>query len=39
MNIDLKEMTQLAPIFRELFKGYHLSRSEPECYAQLSTMQ
>ncbi|QLF94411.1 chromosome partitioning protein [Pseudomonas sp. ABC1] len=39
MNIDLKEMTQLAPIFRELFKGYHLSRSEPECYAQLSTLQ
>jgi hypothetical protein len=39
MNIDLKEMTQLAPIFRELFKGYHLSRSEPECYAQLSGMQ
>jgi hypothetical protein len=39
MNIDLKEMTQLAPIFRELFKGYHLSRSEPECYAQLSNMQ
>ena len=39
MNIDLKEMTQLAPIFRELFKGYHLSRSEPEPYAQLSNMQ
>ncbi len=39
MNIDLKEMTQLAPIFRELFKGYHLSRSEPECYAQLSNLQ
>ncbi|MGA6096249.1 Mks condensin complex protein MksE [Stutzerimonas marianensis] len=39
MNIDLKEMTQLAPIFRELFKGYHLSRSEPECYTQLSNMQ
>ena len=39
MNIDLKEMTQLAPIFRELFKGYHLSRSEPEPYAQLSSLQ
>ncbi len=39
MNINLKEMTQLAPIFRELFKGYHLSRSEPEPYAQLSNMQ
>ncbi|WP_312957527.1 Mks condensin complex protein MksE [Stutzerimonas nitrititolerans] len=39
MNIDLKEMTQLAPIFRELFKGYHLSRSEPEPYVQLSNLQ
>ena len=25
MNIDLKEMTQLAAAFRDLFKGYHLS--------------
>jgi hypothetical protein len=39
MNIDLKEMTQLAAIFRELLKGYHLSRSEPECYTQLSNLQ
>ncbi|MGE8500546.1 MAG: Mks condensin complex protein MksE [Pseudomonas sp.] len=39
MNIDLKEMTQLSAAFRELFKGYHISRSEPECYAQLSSMQ
>ncbi|MFU6378847.1 Mks condensin complex protein MksE [Metapseudomonas otitidis] len=39
MQLDLSEMTQLQAIFRELFKGYHLSRSEPECYAQLSTMQ
>lgn len=39
MNIDLKEMTQLAAVFRDLFKGYHISRSEPECYAQLSSMQ
>jgi hypothetical protein len=39
MNIDLKELTQLSAIFRELFKGYHLSRSEPECYAQLSNLQ
>jgi hypothetical protein len=39
MNIDLKEMTQLAAAFRELFKGYHISRSEPECYAQLSSLQ
>ena len=30
MNIDLKELTQLAPIFRELFKGYHISRAAPE---------
>lgn len=39
MNIDLKEMTELAAAFRDLFKGYHISRSEPECYAQLSSMQ
>lgn len=39
MQLDLSEMTQLQAIFRELFKGYHLSRSEPECYAQLSTLQ
>jgi hypothetical protein len=39
MNIDLKEMTQLAAAFRDLFKGYHISRSEPECYAQLSSLQ
>ncbi len=39
MNIDLKEMTQLAPIFRELFKGYHVSRRDPELYAQLSNLQ
>lgn len=39
MQLDLSEMTQLQAIFRELFKGYHLSRSEPECYAQLSTMR
>jgi hypothetical protein len=39
MNIDLKELTQLAPIFRELFKGYHVSRRDPEMYAQLSNLQ
>jgi hypothetical protein len=39
MNIDLKELTQLAPIFRELFKGYHISRSNPEPYAQLASQQ
>ncbi len=39
MNIDLKELTQLAPIFRELFKGYHISRSNPELYAQLANQQ
>eukprot|EP00659_Diplonema_papillatum_P003908 gene3908-6048_t len=30
---------QLAPIFRELFKGYHVSRRDPELYAQLSNFQ
>ncbi|MHA6494029.1 Mks condensin complex protein MksE [Pseudomonas borbori] len=39
MHIDLKELTQLAPIFRELFKGYHVSRRDPELYAQLSNQQ
>ena len=39
MNIDLKELTQLAPIFRELFKGYHISRSNPELYSQLANQQ
>jgi hypothetical protein len=39
MNIDLSELSQLAPIFRELFKGYHLSRRDPELYAQLSNQQ
>jgi hypothetical protein len=39
MNIDLKELTQLAPIFRELFKGYHISRNSPELYTQLSNLQ
>lgn len=39
MNIDLKELTQLAPIFRELFKGYHISRRDPELYTQLSNQQ
>ena len=39
MNIDLNEMTQLAPIFRELFKGYHLSRHDAESYTQLTNQQ
>lgn len=39
MNIDLKELTQLAPIFRELFKGNHISRAAPELYTQLSNQQ
>jgi hypothetical protein len=39
MNIDLKELTQLSAIFRELFKGYHVSRRDPELYAQLSNLQ
>jgi hypothetical protein len=39
MNLDLSELTQLAPIFRELFKGYHISRRDPELYVQLSNLQ
>jgi len=39
MNLDLSELTQLAPIFRELFKGFHISRRDPELYAQLSNFQ
>ncbi|MEB0041241.1 MULTISPECIES: Mks condensin complex protein MksE [unclassified Pseudomonas] len=39
MHIDLSEMSQLAPIFRELLKGYHVSRRDPELYAQLSNSQ
>ena len=39
MTLDLSELTQLAPIFRELFKGFHISRRDPELYAQLSTLQ
>ncbi|EPN59645.1 hypothetical protein A245_17328, partial [Pseudomonas syringae pv. actinidiae ICMP 19096] len=39
MHLDLSEMSQLAPIFRELFKGYHISRRDPELYAQLSNCQ
>lgn len=39
MNIDLKELTQLPTIFRELLKGYHISRRDPELYSQLSTLQ
>ncbi|MCY1424616.1 hypothetical protein D9M71_403700 [compost metagenome] len=39
MNIDLKELSQLAPIFRELFKGFHISRRDPELYSQLSSQQ
>ncbi|MDY7558944.1 Mks condensin complex protein MksE [Pseudomonas sp. CCC3.2] len=39
MHLDLSEMSQLAPIFRELLKGYHVSRRDPELYAQLSNSQ
>ena len=39
MHLDLSELSQLAPIFRELFKGYHVSRRDPELYAQLSNLQ
>ena len=38
MNIDLRELTQLPTIFRELLKGYHISRLDPELYSQLSTL-
>lgn len=39
MNIDLSELTLLPTIFRELFKGYHISRRDPELYSQLSNLQ
>ena len=39
MHRDLSELAQLAPIFRELFKGFHISRRDPELYAQLSNFQ
>lgn len=39
MHLDLSELTQLAPIFRELLKGFHISRRDPEMYAQLSNCQ
>ncbi|ARU87447.1 Mks condensin complex protein MksE [Pseudomonas sp. M30-35] len=39
MNIDLSELSHLAPVFRELFKGYHVSRRDPELYTQLSNQQ
>ena len=39
MHLDLSELSQLAPIFRELFKGFHVSRRDPELYAQLSNFQ
>ncbi|WP_407362415.1 chromosome partitioning protein [Pseudomonas luteola] len=39
MHIDLTELSLLAPIFRELLKGFHISRREPELYAQLSNLQ
>jgi hypothetical protein len=39
MHLDLSELSHLAPIFRELFKGYHVRRREPELYAQLSNFQ
>lgn len=39
MHLDLSELSLLAPIFRELFKGYHVSRRDPELYAQLSNLQ
>ncbi|KAF1072000.1 MAG: hypothetical protein GAK45_00341 [Pseudomonas citronellolis] len=39
MHINLSELTQLAPIFRELLKGFHISRRDPELYSQLSNQQ
>ena len=39
MTIDLNELSHLAPIFRELFKGYHVSRRDAELYSQLSNQQ
>lgn len=39
MNLDLSELSLLAPIFRELFKGYHVSRRDTELYSQLSNLQ
>lgn len=39
MIIDLKEMTLLAAIFRELLKGGHISRRDAELYAQLNNLQ
>ena len=39
MTIDLNQLSQLAPIFRELFKGYHVSRRDAELYSQLSNQQ
>ncbi|MDP3847176.1 MAG: Mks condensin complex protein MksE [Pseudomonas sp.] len=39
MNLDLSELSLLAPIFRELFKGYHVSRRDAELYSQLSNLQ
>lgn len=39
MHLDLSELTCFAPIFRELFKGYHISHRDPELYTQLSSQQ
>lgn len=39
MHLDLSQLTQLTPIFRELFKGYHISQRDAELYSQLSSLQ
>jgi hypothetical protein len=39
MPLDLAEMPHLAAIFRELLKGFHISRRDPELYMPLSTLQ
>jgi hypothetical protein len=39
MPLDLTEMPHLAAIFRELLKGFHISRRDPELYTHLSNLQ
>ncbi|SEK40931.1 hypothetical protein SAMN05216214_102170 [Atopomonas hussainii] len=39
MSVDIAELSLLAPIFRELFKGYHISPRDHELYAQLNNLQ
>lgn len=39
MSVDIAELSLLAPIFRELFKGYHISHRDHELFAQLNNLQ